>query len=185
MFNFWPLSHGTRPSSDHEPGYDDCIECEPDPPDTIRVRIGSHSTCVYGYPSSGGVLVLPHCNGVDLSFLGLPRFDSCDRSDDPEVEDRHCALMRKLGAWKFTSVGEYEFAELLQPDTLDRKKLVIAAWLQSGEGVWVLVTDRCEAGGKGVGSIWNAFSMDERCQEVEKFGGIFYQDPANCPDLEL
>lgn len=191
MFNFWPFTcveqspPGVRISYEDYGSIDVCGPIGPWPPDRRRVSIGIPYTQVYGYPSSGGALVLPYCNGVDLDFLGLPRFESCDKSEDKEAEDRHCALMRKLGAWSVQSVDDYIFEDILGTQKSGSRTLVIAAWPKNAEGVWVLAVDEDEAGGKGVGAVWNAFTMDERCKIVEKLGGEFYQNPADCPHLNL
>ncbi|RYP18791.1 hypothetical protein DL765_003726 [Monosporascus sp. GIB2] len=187
MFRLWPFSRKGqgRPSSNYDPSYEDDTDQDVSGPETRRVAFGTHTTIVYGYPSSGGVLVLPYCNGVDLTFLDIPRFEPVERSEDPAAEDRHCHRMRKLGAWKFTSVREYELMELFSPEELGRKILVVAAWPQSGAGVWVITMHVNEAAEKGLARVWNALSMDERCEVVEKLGGKFYHDPADCPDLKL
>ncbi|SPN96542.1 uncharacterized protein DNG_00065 [Cephalotrichum gorgonifer] len=198
----WPFSRGVQNQEDrppiHEPSqhrprsydssYEDCTDWDvPDPRDkTRRVSFGSHSTIVYGHPSTGGVLVLEHCNGVDLNFLGLPRFETASSSDDPVAEDLHCARMRQLGAWYFRSVYEYDLASCgMGDEDLNNRKVVIAAWPQSGSGVWVLVIHRWERGERGEGVVRNAFSMDERCEVVKKLGGRFYSDPKECLHLEL
>ncbi|XDG03907.1 hypothetical protein ABKA04_003522 [Annulohypoxylon sp. FPYF3050] len=188
MFNFWPFSRVEQSPPGDRISYEDIDVCGPMgpwPPERRRVSIGIPYTRVYGYPSSGGALVLPYCNGVDLDFLGLSRFESCDKSEDREAEDRHCALMRKLGAWSVQSVDDYILEDILGMQNSGSRTLVIAAWPKNGEGVWVLAVDEDEAWGKGVGAVWNAFTMDERCEIVEKLGGEFYQDPADCPHLNL
>ncbi|KAI0478215.1 hypothetical protein F4859DRAFT_521071 [Xylaria cf. heliscus] len=185
MFRFWPFSRPDRPSLEHDPSHEDDGNQDVSIPSTRRVVFSAHSTCVSGYPSSGGVLVLPFCNGVDLAFLGLSRFDLAEREEDPAKEDLHCARMRKLGAWPFASVFEYETSEYFDPGVLDRKMLVVPAWPQSGLGVWVVTMNRFEAAQTGLGRVWNASSMDERCDVVEKLGGKFYHDPTLCPDLTL
>ncbi|KAI4864572.1 hypothetical protein F4820DRAFT_423137 [Hypoxylon rubiginosum] len=187
MFRFWPFSRETAPS--HKSKYDPSYEYDGDQdtaePETHRVIFGNRWTTVYGYPSSGGVLVLPFCNGVDLSFLQLARFEPAERSDDPVVEDQHCARMRALGAWEFTSAYEYETMDIFHPGMLDKKVLVVAAWPRSGAGVWVLKTPMGQGYTKGLARVWNALDMDERCEVVKSLGGTFYEDPAQCPDLEL
>ncbi|KAI2621000.1 hypothetical protein GGS26DRAFT_301472 [Hypomontagnella submonticulosa] len=183
MFRFWPFSRETHFSPS------DSIEDDTDwnvpEPETRRIIFGTRSTSVYGYPSSGGILVLPFCNGVDLEFLRLPRFNTAERSEDPAVEDQHCARMRMLGAWWFISMDEYITIQYCSPEKLDQKMLVVVAWPESGTGVWVVTMNRREAPEKGLACIWNAFSMDERCEIVEKLGGTFYRDPAECPHLSL
>ncbi|KAI6089289.1 hypothetical protein F4821DRAFT_257083 [Hypoxylon rubiginosum] len=180
-----PLSHDHEPK--YDPSYEDCTDWNTTEPETHRVVFGSRWTTVYGYPSSGGVLVLPFCNGVDLSFLQLARFSPAERSDDPAAEDQHCVRMRKLGAWKFASVWEYDTMDLFHPGKLDAKMLVVAAWPGSGAGggVWVLKTPEGRGYEKGLARVWNALDMDERCEVVKSLGGTFYEDPARCPDLEL
>lgn len=106
------------------------------------------------------------------------------RSDDPDEEDRHCTRMRQLGAWYFRSVADYDYASIGYGEDLDRRKMVVAAWPQSA-GVWVLAMTAGEAGDKGLGMLWSAISMDERCEIVEKLGGKFYSDPKDCPHLDL
>ncbi|RYP60207.1 hypothetical protein DL769_008231 [Monosporascus sp. CRB-8-3] len=187
MFRLWPFSREGqgRPSPNSDPSYEDDVDQDVPDPDKRRVAFGAHTTTVYGYPSSGGVLVLPYCNGVDLAFLDIPRFEPVERSKDPAAEDRHCQRMRRLGAWKFTNVGEYERMPYLSPEKLNRMILVVAAWPQGGAGVWVITMRVGEAAEKGLARVWNALSMDERCEAVEKLGGKIYHDPADCPDLEL
>ncbi|KAI1408105.1 hypothetical protein F5Y13DRAFT_205085 [Hypoxylon sp. FL1857] len=163
----------------------DCADQDTREPETHRVDFGDRWTTVYGYPSSGGVLVLPFCNGVDLSFLQLARFEPAERSDDPVAEDQHCARMRSLGAWKFMSAYEYETMDIFDPGALYKKTLVVAAWPRSGAGVWVLKTPMGKGYEKGLGRVWNALDMDERCTVVKSLGRMFYEDPALCPDLEL
>ncbi|KAI0531655.1 hypothetical protein GGR58DRAFT_524228 [Xylaria digitata] len=184
MFSFWPFSRHDRPPAEDDPTHEDCTDWGVSTPTTRRVIFSAHSTYVYGYPSSGGVLVLPFCNGVDLSFLGLSRFDPAER-EDPAEEDLHCTRMRKLGAWWFASVYEYETMEFFSPGTRARKMLVVAAWPQSGPGVWVLAMRVIEASQRGLGRVWNASSIDERCEVVKILGGKFYHDPTLCPDLKL
>ncbi|CAJ2509456.1 Uu.00g144820.m01.CDS01 [Anthostomella pinea] len=124
--------------------------------------------------------------GVDLVFLQLSRFEPAERSEDSTEEDRHCDRMRQLGAWSFSSVDSYHMIGWMKPELLDGKPLVVAAWPQSGEGVWVLTArDRDEAAEKGLGRVWNASTMDERCEVVESLGGIFYSDPTLCPAWKL
>lgn len=52
-------------------------------------------------------------------------------------------------------------------------------------GVWVLCLPRNEAGRKGVGVVYNAYSIEERCKVIESFGRVFYADPDDSPELDL
>ncbi|KAI0154657.1 hypothetical protein GGR57DRAFT_512191 [Xylariaceae sp. FL1272] len=161
MFNFWPFSSDSARDSprdyiEHDTDWD--VD-ENDPEDQHRVVFGRTSTTIYGHPLTGGVLVLSPCNAVELDFLGLDRFEPAKRSANTSEEDHHCAQMRKLGA----------------------------RWFKKNEpGVWVLaMRDSDDAGSEGVGRVWNAVSMDERCEVVERLGGTYYADPTLCPDLHL
>lgn len=70
------------------------------------------------------------------------------------------------------------------PEILRDKIMVIAAWPQVGQGVWVVNMHRVEASTQGIARLWNASNMDERCKVVKKPGGRFYNDPALCPALK-
>jgi hypothetical protein len=129
--------------------------------------------------------VLPYCNGVDLTFLNIARFEPAQRAEDPTAEDSHCQRMKMLGAWKFGSVEEYNRMSWLEPEKLDKKILVVAAWPQNGIGLWVMTARMDQAAGKGYGRLWNAFNMDERCEAVKDLGGKFYDNPKDCPELGL
>jgi hypothetical protein len=72
-------------------------------PDLPRLAFGSGPGArVVAYPSKGGMDVLDALNGLDLDFLGLDRFKTVQRSQDPAEEDALCVKMRRLGAvwWK-------------------------------------------------------------------------------------
>ncbi|KAI0850599.1 hypothetical protein F5Y00DRAFT_268344 [Daldinia vernicosa] len=138
MFGFWPLFGASRSLPDENSREDDTDWDVPEP-ETRRVVFGTHSTGVCSYPSSGGFLVSPHSSGVDLLFLQLSRFDPAERSEDPTAEDQQCARMRMLGAWRFTSTDEYKTTKIFNPENLWGKTTVVAAWPESGVGVWVVV----------------------------------------------
>ena len=189
----------------YDPSHEDDTDWDVEEPTGYqRVAIGAHSTTVFGYPSTGGVLVLENCNGVDLDFMHLSRFESCQspragststsKSTDKDVtarnqeEDEHCARMRQLGASRFQSMQDYKYAKAgMGGEDLSKRKLVVAAWPQSrpGGGVWVLAVWLDEAASKGLAAVRNAFNMDERCEVVQKLGGHFYANPKDCPDLDI
>lgn len=37
----------------------------------------------------------------------------------------------------------------------------------------------------GAGILHHASSMEERCELLHRLGAVFYQDPFDCPDLDL
>lgn len=158
----------------------------PEPTSNLRSTFGIQpGAFVRGWPSTGGIYVLESCDGVELQFLGLDRFNITLRSEDPTDEDMHCANMRKLGATWWTSEYAYNEKHLLNPEGPDLvERVVIVGWPTSG-GVWVLGVNYEEAIRRGVGKIKNAFSMEERCRLIKMLGGVFYANPGECPDLDL
>lgn len=150
---------------------------------TYRTEFTTGSlTIVRGWPSTGGFYTLG-CDGVELEFLGLDRFEPTPRSQDPAEEDAFCANMRKLGADWYNNL-EAEVHDNLREEYQYNHEVKAFGWPADG-GVWILKMPRMDAYMKGMGRIRNAFSMEERCREIEKLGGIFYDDPAKCPDLDL
>jgi hypothetical protein len=66
-----------------------------------------------------------------------------------------------------------------------QKEEFIATGWPAGGGVWVLSEDIEAAGGKHAGMLFNVYTMEERCNIIEKLGGTFYANPKDCPDLDL
>lgn len=155
---------------------------DPDEPE-LRTTFGSRpGAVVRGWPSTGGLYVFVATSGVELDFLGVDRFDSTPRSLDKEEEDVLCAKMRKLGASWYADEWEYVQKSLQHPNPYE--PVLLFAWPE-GDGVWLLKSTNSEASGLGVGRVANAVSMGERCEIVEKLGGVFYAHPKDCPDLKL
>ncbi|PWY65666.1 hypothetical protein BO94DRAFT_422700, partial [Aspergillus sclerotioniger CBS 115572] len=134
---------------------------------------------VVGYPSTGGNYALS-CDGVELEFLGVDRFErTYTERRDADAEDAFCAKMRMLGARRWECEVDWELSVM----DLDCD-VVVAGWPASG-GVWVLKMDGRRARREGVGcKVRNALSMEERCAVLERLGGVFYQEPRDCKDLE-
>ena len=57
-------------------------------------------------------------------------------------------------------------------------------WTPEG-GAWVWQTAREEASRKGGAKLQHARTMEERCDWIDKLGGVFYADPKACPYLDL
>ncbi|KAK1671225.1 hypothetical protein BDP55DRAFT_676774 [Colletotrichum godetiae] len=140
----------------------------------------SHWTTVYGYPSTGGCYTLK-CDGVELDFLGLSRFEPTFRSGDPEEEDAHCARMVKLGPNWWKSLTHYLVNQSFGNATWE-DAVVIAGYPVSG-GLWLLKTTRAEAANAGAARIHNARSMEERCLLIETCDGRFYKESKKIPEL--
>ena len=124
--------------------------------DNLRVSFGFKPgvAMVKGFPSTGGVYILPFCSGMELDFLGLDRFEETPRcglspdrtgeeerkenkqedgDNDRKEEDALCAKIRLLGARWWPSLGAYRAAdvrrwitETTDPRYLDDKKRFFA-----------------------------------------------------------
>lgn len=92
--------------------------------------------------------------------------------------------MRQLGAQWFES--EHAWAESLREVYAgsSEEEFIATGWPTRG-GVWVLSEDSEAASRKNAGMLFNAYNMEERCNIIEKLGGIFYSNPKDCPDLDL
>lgn len=158
---------------------------EPEPP-RVRVSFGTGlANAVYGWPSTGGYLTLT-CDGVELDFLGIDRFEMAPASQDPAEEDAHCARMRRLGArwWASKQERELRSFEYSEEDE-SGGRIKIFGWPSSGDGVWVLNLSMDQAWERRAGRIYNTTTMDERCRWIEKLGGTCYPEPEDCPLLDL
>ncbi|ROW14347.1 hypothetical protein VPNG_04014 [Cytospora leucostoma] len=140
---------------------------------------------IQGLPACGGEYLLSGATGVELDFLGLDRFRDTERppgavAGSPD-EEAHCDRMRQLGALWFPDT--HTFVEWAVGDTGDSPYIKVG-W-PAGGGVWVLSSTEDEAGEMGVGIIHNAYNMEERCKALELLGAVFYEEPRDCPDLDL
>lgn len=146
----------------------------------VSFGIGPGAT-VQAWPSKGGFYT-HHCSVVELDFLGLDRFETVPGTCDPTEEDALSANLRKLGAVWWRTLDDWVRKNMGLPELTVRK--VYAGWPAAG-GVWVLETNYRDVYDRDLGRIGNARDMDERCRLIERFGGIFYEDPADCPHLDL
>lgn len=94
--------------------------------------------------------------------------------------------MRRLGAVWWKRQYDYHLSSVPGPDTRlgGPQKYIRVGWPAEG-GVWVLNTTKSAVAEKGAGILYNAYSMAERCRVIEKLGGTFYENPKDCPDLDL
>jgi hypothetical protein len=149
-----------------------------------RCEFGSRvGGVVYGWPAKGGFY--SHlCSVAELEFLGLDRFKACDKSDEPEKEEAHCAKMRQLAASWFRDPDHELRAEAKYRNREPDAPLLFIGWPDDG-GVWVIHTTLSQSARKGLGRIGNAFTMEERCKIIQQLGGIYYADAKDCPHLDL
>ncbi len=138
---------------------------------------------VYGYPSSGGVLI-KETDIVDMQFLSLDRLHQSQRSPNILEEDRFCALMRRVGATWWGSEQEWVDVELgLRERTELEERTLVFGWPSEGGGVWVLRFQGARAVPRDFGRVSMAVSMDERVGVMREYGAVFYQDADEVEEL--
>jgi hypothetical protein len=140
---------------------------------------------VYGYPSTGGVLIKGVC-AVELLHLNLDKFKKANRSSDPAEEDKFCKRLRSLGARWWPSEGHHVDMMIGEGDLEEEAKIVQTGWPSSGNGVWVLKYNAKNLNARHrVQLLKLASNMDERCQVIKELGGSFFEDPGACEDLRF
>ncbi|PWY80847.1 hypothetical protein BO94DRAFT_470594 [Aspergillus sclerotioniger CBS 115572] len=165
----------------------DIIDCIPSPPPERQswAAFGTGpGTRVYGYPSKGGYYRLDDCLGIELDFLGLDRFNVTRHppESDPEWQAKEDAHLRHLGAtWVKYHDDDFWFT-VEGPEDSDPYTKV--GWPAAG-GVWVLHITYGEAWKRGAAILYNARDMEERCELIKRLGGEFFEDPNDCPYLDL
>jgi hypothetical protein len=160
--------------------------CPPRPPPestTERTDFNILRCTVYGYPSTGGVLI-KKADLLDMLFLSLPRFHVSQRSSSSDEEDRFCNLMRRTGAtlwpskqyWKEAQIGMWEITE-------EEEKVMVYGWPTDGVGVWVLRFKSVEQLPRDFGRISLAMDMEEKIQLMREYGATFVEDVTQVEEL--
>ena len=150
---------------------------------TKRTAFGRLGCTIYGYPSSGGVLI-KEADIVDMQFLSLDRFHPSQRSFNILEEDRFCAMMRRVGATWWASEQEWVDVELgMRERTELEKRVLVFGWPTDGVGVWVLRFGSEREVPRDFGRVTLAVSMDERVQMMREYGAVFYEDVEGLKEL--
>ncbi|KAJ0414503.1 hypothetical protein BJY00DRAFT_305561 [Aspergillus carlsbadensis] len=174
---------GRRPSLSN--AHDDTVSCPVDPPlPTTERTIFSPGGChVYGYPSTGGVLI-KNATLVDLLFLSLPRTHAVQRASSVEEEDRFCKLLRRTGAtWWASREDEFDAVLGVREMTGEERKVLVFGWPVDGVGVWVLRFENAREMPRDFGRIRFAMDMEERIQIMREYGATFVEDVAQVEEL--
>lgn len=139
------------------------------PPCTTRAAIGTSTTDLWGWPSRGGLIVLPELSALDLTFLDIDVTDISSyshRNPDQDYEDAFCKRLL-LGSKWFDSRARYIFVcgvaegedvetqaledgEQPAPTTAERRRVSVA-WLPDGKGFWVAEFETMMWGWEGRG----------------------------------
>ncbi|KAL8896656.1 MAG: hypothetical protein Q9207_007606 [Kuettlingeria erythrocarpa] len=177
--NDWksPTSSGNHHPTESAEEDDTCPPVHPQ----LRTAFGSKSTTIRAWPSQGGFYSLHPAGVVELDFLGLDRFTEAPRSDDPTEEDALCQRMRAMGAEWFRHEDDIDkwTPPVIRDGRRVGKQQLWFGWPENG-GVWVLELEEFEADRKGVGRIYNACNMEERCRVLERLGATFFGKAADC-----
>ena len=150
---------------------------------TIFTRRGE---TVYGWPSTGGVLIKEFASIVDMNFLDIDRLHVSRRSQSQDEEDAFCDRLRKTGAnwWEDEESRNEVLLGARDPSDVEDRELVLGWPSQDlGGGVWVLMYATQDSIPSDFGRINLAIVMDEKCAVMEELGATFYEDPAQAAHL--
>lgn len=105
---------------------------------TSRTTFNPGGCTIFGYPSTGGMLVKEKASILDMDLLSLPRLNAVERSFDNAEKDAFCKRLRRVGAtwWQYNhkcdvNLGKYS-DELV---TDEQKQIMVYGWLADGRGV--------------------------------------------------
>ncbi|KAJ5696891.1 hypothetical protein N7536_007303 [Penicillium majusculum] len=151
---------------------------------TERTVFGPLGCVVYGYPSTGGVLIKEAADLVDMLFLSVPRSYASQRSPSADEEDRFCNLMRRTGAKFWPSKEEWiEVKMEIREITEEEEKVMVYGWPTDGVGVWVLRYGSASQMPRDFGRMSFAMNMDERIQMMREYGATFVEDITQVKEL--
>ncbi|GLA77956.1 hypothetical protein AtubIFM55763_010435, partial [Aspergillus tubingensis] len=152
---------------------------------TERTVFGPGGCVVYGYPSTGGVLIKDGPDLLDMLFLSVPRSHASQRSPSADEEDRFCNLMRRTGAKFWPSKEEWIAVKMERRDiTEEEEKVMVYGWPTDGVGVWVLRYRSASQMPRDFGRMSFAMNMDERIQIMKEYGATFFEDVTEVKELD-
>ncbi|KAE8162974.1 hypothetical protein BDV40DRAFT_263931 [Aspergillus tamarii] len=142
---------------------------------TDRTLFRAQGCTVYGYPSTGRVLI-KEADLLDLLFLSLPRSPASQRSSSADEEDRFCNLLRRTGATFWPSKHDrLEVLICMRESTEEEEKIMVYGWPTDGVGVWVLRFKSTDKLPKGFGRVSFAMNMEEKIQIMREYGATFVE----------
>lgn len=147
---------------------------------TKRTTFTEFGCTVYGWPSTGGVIIRPNADLVEMKQLCFdPLQPPKKRFEDEEQEDAFCKELMKIGGkwWasekRFLSIWFGDWDES-QP-TEEELKIVWLGWPEEG-GLLVLEFENMETP-DDIGRLRMAVSMEERCRIMrESFDAKYFED---------
>ncbi|KAE8135574.1 hypothetical protein BDV38DRAFT_272760 [Aspergillus pseudotamarii] len=155
----------------------------PPPLTTERTVFGTLGCTVYGYPSTGGVLI-KEADLLDMLFLSLPRSHVSQRSPSADEEDRFCNLMRRTGATFWPSRQDWLDGQIgLREVTEEEEKVMVYGWPTDRVGVWVLRFQSARQLPSDFGRMSLAMNMEEKIQIMREYGAVFVEDVTQVEEL--
>ncbi|PYI28477.1 hypothetical protein BP00DRAFT_428343 [Aspergillus indologenus CBS 114.80] len=152
---------------------------------TERTRFGTLGCTVYGYPSTGGVLI-KEADLLDMLFLLLPRSHVSQRAPSAEEEDRFCSLLRRTGATFWPSKQDWVDAQMgLREMTEEEEKVIVYGWPADGVGVWVLRFASANELPDDFGRMSLVMNMEEKIQIMKEYGAMFVEDVSQVEELDM
>ncbi|KAL4976603.1 hypothetical protein BDW66DRAFT_159601 [Aspergillus desertorum] len=162
------------------------IFCRPITPPfstTKRTVFDTQACTVYGYPSTGGVLI-KEANLLGMVFLSLPRFHASQRAPSAEEEDSFCNLLRRTGATLWARKEDwFEVQVGMRESTEEEQKVMVYGWPADGVGVWVLGFASAAELPRDFGRVSFAMDMEEKIQVMKEYGAIFVEDVTQMEEL--
>lgn len=162
------------------------ISCRPTGPllsTTERTAFGTLGCTVYGYPSTGGVLI-KEADLLDMLFLSLSRSHVSQRSPSADEEDKFCNLMRRTGATFWPSKRDWFDVQVgLREITEEEEKVIVYGWPTDGVGVWVLRFQNANQLPDDFGRMSLAMNMEEKIQIMREYGATFVEDVTQVEEL--
>lgn len=133
---------------------------------TRRTVFGEFGCCIFGYPSTGGVIIRVNADLVELKQLNFdPLNPPPTRSSDQEREDAFCAELRKVGSKWWRSQKRFEdvpWKDWNDTEPTDEElRNVWFGWPKEG-GLLVLQCEQDERP-DDIGRLRMAETMEERC----------------------
>ncbi|KJZ80019.1 hypothetical protein HIM_00733 [Hirsutella minnesotensis 3608] len=191
----WPIHEGSQWPVRKIPGSDFLALVEPfDSVDAIEpfepFQPVKRYSLEYGKVAcwqDGGVWI-KKLTPVEMSSLGVDRFQDTDRAPEQAGEDAFCTRLRMYGAsfWGLPPQWpEYDlWCESIDGCVEPIKKVDFEVGFPTSGGVWVLNTSQGwdKLLPKGLG-LRNALTMDERCEVIKDLGGRFCEDTRVCAEL--
>ncbi|KAL2843368.1 hypothetical protein BJY01DRAFT_215828 [Aspergillus pseudoustus] len=162
--------------------------CPQDPPlsTSERTEFTPRGCLVFGYPSTGGILV-KEADLVDLLFLSLPRSHAVQRpsSADADEEDEFCRLLRRAGPTWWPSKREWLEALIGMGEIREEEREVLVfGWPVDGVGVWVLKFLDGKELPRDFGRIGFAMGMEEKIQIIREYGATFIENVSQVEELK-